>query len=99
MYRGSAVDESGRSARAQDARAARRSWRVEPDDHHVLEIDSRLRDRHREAVGDLLEADLGALLGPRRVLAEPLDQPALVGVDKRVVDGRAAEVNPRDDRP
>ena len=52
-----------------------------------------------EAVGDLLQADVGTLFGPRRVLAKPVDQPAFVAVDKRVVDGRAAEVNPRDDRP
>ena len=53
----------------------------------------------REAVGNLLQADVRALLGPRRMLAQALDQPALVVVDERVVDGRAAEINPRDDRP
>ena len=91
------MDEVGGPARAQHARAARRPGRVEPDDHDVLEVDAGFRHRHVEAVGNLLQADVGPFLRSRRVLAQAVDQPALVAVDERVVDGRSPKVDPGDD--
>ena len=50
-----------------------------------------------QAVGNLLHADVRALDAARRVLAQAVDEKASVEVDERVVDGRAAEVDARDE--
>jgi hypothetical protein len=64
----------------------------------VADADAGLLRSDLEAVGDLLQADLGTFLRPRRILAEAVDQPMLVttfAVDEGVVDCRAAQIHSR----
>src|SRR5262245_35521431 len=91
------MNEVCRSFGAEDTYGARWAPRVETDHHYVVQHDIRLADSDRQAIGDLLQANVRSLDGSRWVFAETLDQEAPVGIDERVVDGGPAEVDARDD--
>ena len=68
------------------------SEEIESDDDDITDVDAGFGDRHRQPVGDLLQADVRPFFRPCRVFAQPVDQPPFLVVDERVVDSGATEI-------
>jgi len=91
------MHEVRRAAAAQDARAARRTGRVEADGHELLAGQARPLGRRPQAVLDLREAHVRSLDAAGRMLAQAVDEELAALVEERVVDRRAAEIDAGDD--
>src|SRR4029077_6422300 len=86
------------AARAQHAGRTGRAWRVETDPEDGLRVDAVGDGRPREAIGNLREANVRPLLRPGRLLGEAgHEELSALRVEERVIDGRSAEIDPRDD--
>ena len=72
---------------------AGRTRRVEADGDDVGERNACLAGGDRQAVFDLLQADIRPLLGKRGVLAQAFDQELFFRVDQCVVDGGTAKIH------
>jgi hypothetical protein len=91
------MNEIRGSTRAEHSGIAGRARRVEADERDIAQRDAGTGDRHVEAVGNLLQADLWTLFGTRRMLTEAVDEPLLVAVEKRIVDGGAPKIDSGND--
>jgi hypothetical protein len=75
------VDEVGGAAGAEEAGGAGGAGGVEAESDDVGEMDADVGGGDFETVGDLLEADSGALLGERGMFAEAVDEEGSLRVD------------------
>ena len=91
------VDEVGRAFGAELAGGAGGAGSVEADGDDVGQRNFREVGGDFQAVFDLLEADVGALFGEGRMLAEPFDQEFFIARDQRVVDRCTAQIDSRND--
>ncbi len=87
------VHEVGGAARAQPPAGAGRPGRVQAHRHDLRDLHSALTGGQAETLLNLPQANRRALLRPRRVLAQALDQEPLVRVDERVIDGGPAQIH------
>lgn len=91
------VDKVGGAAGAELAGSAGGAGSVEAEGDDIVELDADIFGGDEEAVGDLLEAYVGALLGEGGMFAEAFDEEFAGLIYESVVDGGAAQVNASDD--
>jgi hypothetical protein len=87
------VHKVGGTAGAEHTGSTRRAGRIKTYDRDVVELGSGHIDSDVETVGDLLEADFGALTRPGRIFTQSFDEELLLRVQQGKVDGGSAKID------